>query len=465
MKLPVEQWIERTKPFSDSANDLFMEAINNYKFGSYRSAFIMAYLSFKLTIRDRIIGCDYGSELTKKNPNFWESEVLSVLKNDDKWEERINDIVIASCVPLNSRKEIGILNFRNAELSKTEYSYWREKRNACVHGKDQIIDSSIVESFWNYLINNLSQFYVLGGEEYLIRELVDIYGYYKYPDIINRGRVSGLLDGVNTIFQENTNEYFEHFFKDIKKGRNFVDDENKNFWGSIIHSGQANIVDGFIKCIHGRGDIFFDLYQFFPEVLENLVAYDPKFIIQTLSNWLKNFSGWGVENNQIFWRTMVDSLNKYGEQVEIDKIVNENTLSLIKFFSGNDGDVATLNQHNIFKKYLLTVSNWYFKTDSDSQFRSFSIRYNDFSEIEICFSFLQWDTDCLNRLEEALVTLKRSLPARENPYSKINGSEAMSSFERIIHKCKTQIEAVINTDWQHYEAIHEVIESTGVSAQ
>ena len=71
MKLRIEKWVEDTKPFSAPVNELFTEAVNNYKFGSYRSAFIMAYLSFKLTIRERIINCTYGSELKKKNPNFF----------------------------------------------------------------------------------------------------------------------------------------------------------------------------------------------------------------------------------------------------------------------------------------------------------------------------------------------------------------------------------------------------------
>ena len=43
MKLRIEKWVEDTKPFSAPVNELFTEAVNNYKFGSYRSAFIMAY--------------------------------------------------------------------------------------------------------------------------------------------------------------------------------------------------------------------------------------------------------------------------------------------------------------------------------------------------------------------------------------------------------------------------------------
>lgn len=460
MKLRIEQWVEDTKPFSTSVNEMFMEAISNYKFGSYRSAFILAYLSFKLTIRERIIECSYGNELIRKNPKFWENDILSKLKNDDEWEKQINNIVEASCAPINSRKDIGILNFLNADFAKTEYNYWREKRNACVHGKDQIIDSSTVESFWNYLINNLSQFYVLGGEEYLIRELADIYRYYKYPDISNRDNVNGLLDGVSTVFKDHANEYFDQFFKVIKNGRNYVEDENKAFWNSIIHSNQESIVDGFIECISSKGDIFFELYQSFPELLEQLVAFDPKFIIQTLSSWLKRFSVLCVTNNEIFWRILVDSLNKYDDQVDISQIVSNDTFSLIKSFSGKESDVVTLNRHGIFKKYLLEVSGWYFRTDSYNQIDNFSKCYNDFSDIEICFSFLSWDTDCLNRLNSALETFKNSFHLRENIYSIRNGRAFMDSCERIIRSNYIKIEEVVNADWSPYEYINNVIKGT-----
>ena len=137
-----------------------------------------------------------------------------------------------------------------------------------------------------------------------------------------------------------------------------------------------------------------------------------------------------------------------------ESIVYEN-----HYFSGKENDVAILNRYGVFKRYILKVSDWYFKTDSDSQFKNFSIYHNDFSNIEICFSLLQWDADCLNRLEDSLNTLKRSLPARDNLYSQTNGRAAMNSFKRIIYNSQAKIEEVINGGWSYYESIHEIIES------
>ena len=43
--------------------------------------------------------------------------------------------------------KIGILNFKNGESAKTEYTHWKNARNTCVHGKAGTIDSSTVEAY------------------------------------------------------------------------------------------------------------------------------------------------------------------------------------------------------------------------------------------------------------------------------------------------------------------------------
>lgn len=458
MKLKIEKWVEDTNSFDDSVYELFMESINNYKIGSYRSAFIMAYLSFKLTIRNRIVNCSYGRELKKKNPNFWKCDILDVLENDDKWEEKINEIVLASCVSLKERKDIGILNFKNNETAKTEYSYWKEKRNACVHGKNQIIDSSTVENFWNYLMDNLCQFYVLGGEEYLLRELTDIYEYYKYPDISNRDGMSKLLYDIGAIYQDHTENYFSLFLDKIKGSRSYVDDENKGFWNTIIHFNQEKIVDGFVKSISDERLIFFELYEFFPELLEKIVVIRPKFIVADLSDWLKNFKEKNKCDGKKFWCVLVGALSKYGEQVNIDPIINDNTICLVKDVSDKNGDVEILNKYGVFKKYLLNVSDWYFKTDGNSQFSNFG--YKNFSDVEICFSLLQWDTDCLDRLDAALCTFKESFPLRQNTYSIQNGRIFMDSCKEVIKTNQEKIKEAMNANGSSYKFINQVMEGT-----
>ena len=283
MKLQIEKWVEETRPFSSEVLELFNEAVTDYKIGSYRSAFIMSYLSFKLTIRERIISCNYGHELDDFDQASWEKDILIPLKNDDKWENKVNDIVIASCSPKDSRSKFGILNFNNGETSKTEYTYWKNTRNTCVHGKSGTINSSTVEAFWNYLMDNLCRFYVLGGEDYLLTNLVDIYTYYKYPNISSRDQLAGILSDISTVYQDDVCRFFEEFFKRITIDRTGIADEYQSFWTQIIRSPFENIRDGFIKSLAVRGDIFYKLYPFFSELLGRLVDNDSKFIVSASS--------------------------------------------------------------------------------------------------------------------------------------------------------------------------------------
>lgn len=53
MKIKIENWAENN--LVDNAKILMKESVSCYKIGAYRSAYIMSYLAFKQTIRERII--------------------------------------------------------------------------------------------------------------------------------------------------------------------------------------------------------------------------------------------------------------------------------------------------------------------------------------------------------------------------------------------------------------------------
>lgn len=77
------------------------ESVSCYKIGAYRSAYIMSYLAFKQTIRERIIMSPIHTECYE-NSSEWDRNVVSSLKSDDKWEDTINNIIEA-----NPKKETG----------------------------------------------------------------------------------------------------------------------------------------------------------------------------------------------------------------------------------------------------------------------------------------------------------------------------------------------------------------------
>lgn len=464
MKLRIEKWVEETKPFkeSDSANELLEESVRCYKIGAYKSAFIMSYLSFKITIKYRILECSYGGEVVKSNPKIWEDEIITNLGNDDKWEKYLNDIIDASCAKGN-KKDMAILHFKNEEQIKTDYNYWKNIRNDCTHAKGQItIDSSTVECFWNYMIDNLSKFYVLGGEEYLIRELKDLYEFYRYSDIVEPERVRSLLFDVSVVHKNNSEEFFKKFIQKIGKidSGKLVSDTNLNFWKDILESDYESVRDGLVKVISNTERHFFRFSYYFPQLFDMSIALDSKFVVEKLVLWLDtNYINNFHNIEKVFWNTLVKVLEKYNGNIDINKIVTQNNIKLIKFLEPDERKLRILNNYKVFKHYIVNVSGWFFKTDSDSQYDNFKKYYSsDFDDIECCFNYLEWDIERIKEINYALQSLKTSMDGRKNFYSIMNGDNFKSRCKRIICNNKDKIKNVPNVNLSDYSYVSDILD-------
>ncbi|MGG1517470.1 hypothetical protein ABE504_18805 [Paenibacillus oryzisoli] len=463
MKLRIEKWVEETMPFaeSDSADELFEESVRCFKIGAYKSAFIMSYLSFKVTIKDRILSCRYGKELPNKNPEnpfFWEMEIVKILEKPDKWENRVNDIVEASCA--KSKKDIAIIHFKDEEQIKTAYNHWKDIRNECTHAKGQTtIDSATVECFWNFMMDNLGKFYVLGGEEYLLRELENLYKFYRYPEIVEPESVKTIMYDVNVICQKSPGNFLETLFENLKKTArgDLVNDENFKFWKYILETSHENVMDGIVKIISNDAQHFFNFYSYFPQLLEMSISLNSKFIVNELSNWLKHpdfFYG----SEKTFWVALVEVLDRYREHVDVDKIINNRTIGLIEYFEKSERNLRILNGNDVFKKYIFEVSSWFFKTDASSQYNNFSkLRSKDSENIELCFNYLEWDSVCIGNINYALDSLKSSMASRSNYYSEENGYYYKSIIKRIICNNKDKISNVPNINTSDYSHVFDII--------
>ena len=161
MKLLIEDWSQRN--LTENAVDLMEEAVMCYKIGAYRSAYLMSYLAFKTTIRERVLNAPKPDGI---DDSCWRNQILVPLDNDNKWEEALNNIVIAA---KDEGKGVGaVFKYTNYERIRNRYEFWKNVRNSCAHAKDEHITSSTVEQFWNYMQDDLSEFYVLGGKQYLL---------------------------------------------------------------------------------------------------------------------------------------------------------------------------------------------------------------------------------------------------------------------------------------------------------
>lgn len=243
MKLDIEKWNENSSNLSESGNKLLEESVLCYKNGAYRSSYLMSYLSFMVTIKDRVINrrpCPewIATEVWKKTVND--------LNDDDKWEETVIELLLQakpvekifsckgklkiteliadlensnqqlllndlkkvykeyegvdaledeqtfclSCDKITkngkeisetkSRRKANIFNLVGKEFS-TQFAYFRRMRNRCAHYKmgEVTFGSYNVESFWEFMMYFLPRLQIGGTIEYWKEQILYCYKFYK----------------------------------------------------------------------------------------------------------------------------------------------------------------------------------------------------------------------------------------------------------------------------------------------
>ncbi|EKN62807.1 hypothetical protein P9E76_12030 [Schinkia azotoformans] len=399
MKLDIEKWINRLDPLDNEAKELFSESVICYKIGAYRSAFIMSYLAFKITLKNRIINCSYRPE--GFNEGRWQSVIIKELNNEDNWEKHLNDIIVA-----DPKKEgsIAIIFFEQREIAKNEYEYWKNVRNQCAHAKSGIINSSTVECFWNYLQDNLSKFYVLGGKQYLLEELLE---YYRYRVVENKNKLTLLIHDIEVVYGENACEFFKEFnVRFENRYRIMVNDENRDFWKEIIYSSHDNIQEGFIKSIMEKEYYFIQFYRIFPDILEKAISFDNKFILDKVSKWLELWEPDYRGGNNTFWDILYKLLKKKPDEVNIDMISRKVDLDIISNVDFDIEQLKLLEGYKVFDKFILNAGSYFF----DVTFDGIRINngYKERKPIE-WFKYSTWNKELIAKLSESFERLDVSI--------------------------------------------------------
>lgn len=457
MKLQIEKWVEETKSFKEQAKDLFNESVLCYKIGTYKSAFIMSYLAFKVTIRFRIMDCMYRPKGFSEE--LWYDNILKDLKDDDKWEKQVNQIIETSPdAKLKTNPEVKkcIIHFENREQALNEYTYWKNVRNNCAHAKGSIIDTATVECFWNYVQDNLGKFYVLGGKEYL---LVALSEFYKHRGVEENEKKRLLIHDIKTVYGSGADEYFTKFINMlIEADIDIIDENNYDFWKDIFHSEYAEIQDGIVKSISKKKSYFISFYSFFPEILELAIGIDPKFIIDKLYLWLIEWD-FMRETNKYFWILLSKVLERYKDQIYIEKITREeDNMRLINYFEFEPYQAKILNENNVFKSFIINNGSWLFNISPDSQFANYS---KDEGIIVKCFSYLEWDDELLKKMDNVIYELNESMKIRSNDISILNGNRFAYIYRSIVLDNKERIEEALlklGKELKDYENILKIIQ-------
>ena len=59
MRLEFENWVEEVKLFSEKGDVLIQEGILCFKSGAYRGSFLLSYLAFKISLRDKLLSSNF----------------------------------------------------------------------------------------------------------------------------------------------------------------------------------------------------------------------------------------------------------------------------------------------------------------------------------------------------------------------------------------------------------------------
>jgi hypothetical protein len=430
MKLLIEEWAENN--LTDNAFEMMKEAVMCYKIGAYRSAYLMSYLAFKLTIRERLLSSsskpDSISELD------WNDEVISVLRNDDKWEECINRMVTTA--PDNNKTCLGkIFKFSNREKIKSRYETWKYTRHSCAHGKEEQISSATVEQFWNYMQNDLPEYYVLGGEEYLLDEL---YRTYKYFYSLKSLHLNKLLRDISAVYKKNVKHCFNALYK-REKSCLFISESNVEFWNAVFIYDDVNISDGFIDFIYEHSDYFLDWYTKYPKLFYMMISKHKTFIQEELAPMIEK--GYSIDQNA-FWNIICDILQHDHKLINLNKITSDyNKFKSIESIDLSSIKMSILKQYGVFKAFLWNAGKDLFNNDSTAHWDYYAWgSEKDDAYIIKCFDYIEWDMDLIEKMENSFEYLKENVESRTNSDSRCNGNSRIATYEKIIKSSKDKIE-------------------------
>ena len=253
MQIHFERWIKE-QDISEDALILFEESIMCYRVGAYRASFLMSYLGFMKTLRDRLLKSEKPTLIHQQD---WIKRAND-LKDDKIWEDKV-----MTCIQEKDGKVSKVFLISNDLIE--EVPYWRKKRNECAHAKDTIIGYSHVDTFWLFLESNLSKFVVNGGKEALLNK----YTVYLDKRFTQPGtEFRHLIEEIPLVVKQNE---ISDFYKEIEDNYITLDDQKNKigykFWCEIANSTNRTLNDAFLDYITSDNEVLVRFIEVFPDKL------------------------------------------------------------------------------------------------------------------------------------------------------------------------------------------------------
>lgn len=214
--LKIEEWIStHEKLLSDVSKILLNESILAYKAGAYRAAFIMSWLAFLNIVKERLL-------LTKSPPSNLNKEqwdaIKKSLQKEDEWDKTVYKLLTKG----------DNTPFKLPDEAKLAIKYWKEVRNACAHGKTDIVSYYHIEAFWAFIEDFVDKkMKIVGEAEGLVEEVITFYEAFGVRSEEFHNFVQNLFSKISQRsieeFLDNLWDYFNKNFEEYKAKLEFFD--------------------------------------------------------------------------------------------------------------------------------------------------------------------------------------------------------------------------------------------------
>jgi hypothetical protein len=336
MRLPIESWLE-SQDFNNSIKDLFKEAIICYKAAAYRASLLFSYLGFQSVIKDRILRAEKPRNIHER---AWEA-IKNNLRKDEAWDSEVNECIKKS----DENKRIFIIT----EDLRQQAIYWKYRRNDCAHSKQNIIESSHVESFWSFLYSNLPKFVVCGSKASLLQR---IERHFDANFTKQEADFSHLIREVpNAVSEEETEGFLQklsEIFKDHEEWYPLLADRSMKFLNELIKL-ESSISDKVIEFIKSDSEMEEAFFREFSEMVLLFYGEDPSGVRNL---WRVKFGNYGIAKFSVFSSLIRNALLNDDKEEAIIHIIYQGG-----FASPSDRDVPLLKEHGYFEKYKEIVFN------------------------------------------------------------------------------------------------------------
>ncbi|MDQ0154120.1 hypothetical protein [Robertmurraya andreesenii] len=341
MEIYFENWIKE-QDVSEDAKILFNESIMCYRVGAFRAAYIMSYLGFFKTIKDRLLRSEIP-ELMKDEEGVW-NNLVNRLKDDRKWEEAVIQ-AIQMKKKIDESEEVQSKVFLITNDIIEEIPFWRRKRNECAHAKDTIIGHSHVEMFWLFLRSNLSKFIVNGGKQALLEKIKKHFDpTYTKPNsdftyLIKEIPLVVKKDELKELLKDIYNDYVNLSLFGRKK-------QETEFWRAIAYSENRDIVESFVEFITSDKDVFTQFVETFPDRLTLCLGKEELIRVFWRELLFKDIGNF----NHVFWELAITLLTSgVIPEEERQTFVRKLSRQLKNGAYPDEDQARVLRKHDFFK--------------------------------------------------------------------------------------------------------------------